>query len=206
MTGSVSVRAWYCGVVLCVAGLAGALAWSSSSPVFAQQPSTGSAQQSTAAPSSGATAQMSFPPVGDLNQVMRGILFPSSNILFDVQTQDPDAQKRVVATDASNVTTRFANVYEPWVVVQIAAIALAESAPLLMAPGRRCENGKPVPVERADWQKYVGGLVEAGRAAYKAAQTRNQETVSEATNVVAEACLNCHQVFRRGGANRCSAP
>ena len=32
---------------------------------------------------------MSFPAAGNLNQVMRGILFPSSNVLFDVQTQDP---------------------------------------------------------------------------------------------------------------------
>jgi hypothetical protein len=207
MTGSVSLRAWYCGVVLSVAGLACALAWSSSSPVFAQQPSTGAAAPSTANASPGATAQTSFPAVGDLNQVMRGILFPNSNILFDVQTQDPGAQKPVVAGDTSNVTTRYGNVYEPWVVVQIAAIALAESAPLLMTPGRRCENGKPVPVDRADWQRYVRELVDAGRAAYKAALTRNQEAVSEATNVVAESCLNCHTAFRNGrtAALRCTA-
>ena len=67
-----------------------------------------------------------------------------------------------------------------WIEVDAAAIALAESAPLLMTPGRRCEIGKPVPVARADWQKYVQGLVEADRAAYRASQRRNQEAVAEA--------------------------
>ena len=36
---------------------------------------------------------MAFPAAGTLNQVMRGVLFPSSNVLFDVQTQDPGARK-----------------------------------------------------------------------------------------------------------------
>jgi hypothetical protein len=31
------------------------------------------------------------------------------------------------------------------------AISIAEAAPLLLSPGRRCENGKLAPVDRADW-------------------------------------------------------
>ena len=155
----------------------------------------------------GAAAAMSFPPVGNLNQVMKGILFPSSNILFDVQTQDPSARKATASvTDASTLTVRYGTVYDPWVLVDVAAISLAESAPLLMTPGRRCENGKPMPIDRADWQKYVQGLVDAGRAAYKASQTRNQETVSEVTNLIQEACFNCHSAYRdrRPAAMRCT--
>jgi mono/diheme cytochrome c family protein len=158
-----------------------------------------------ARPAAGAT--LSFPPVGNMNQLMRGILFPSSNILFDTQTQDPSVKRPATGNDATTVTARYGNIYDPWVLVDIAAIALAESAPLLMTPGRRCENGKPVPVENADWQQYVQGLVEAGRAAYKAAQTRKQEAVAEMTSTVAEACANCHRVYRdrRGAAMRCTA-
>jgi len=59
-----------------------------------------------------------------------------------------------------------------------------------------CENGKPVPVDRADWQQYVQGLVEVGRAAYRASQTRNQEAVGEVTNQISDACANCHRVYR----------
>lgn len=171
-------------------------------------PSTATAASSAAAAPRGATPALSFPAVGNMNQLMRGILFPSANILFDVQTQDPGARKAAASsTDADTLTVRYGNVYDPWILVDVAAISLAESAPLLLTPGRRCENGQPVPVGDAQWQKYVQALVEAGRAAYKAAQTRNQENVSEVTNVVNDACLNCHRTYRdrRRGPTRCTA-
>src|SRR5436190_14089029 len=41
----------------------------------------------------------SFPPAGNLAAVMRGILFPSSNIIFTVQTHDPNEKQ--TAPDAS---------------------------------------------------------------------------------------------------------
>jgi hypothetical protein len=79
---------------------------------------------------------------------------------------------------------------------------------MLMLPGRRCENGKPVPVDRADWQRYVQGLVEVGRAAYKASQSRNIEAVSAVTNDVSDACANCHRIYRDVASNamRCTPP
>jgi hypothetical protein len=89
-----------------------------------------------------------------------------------------------------------ADIYKGWELVDYAAVALAESAPLMLTPGRRCENGKPVPVNDPEWIKYSVELAEAGKAAYKAAQTRNQEAVSEISNLVADSCLNCHQVYR----------
>jgi mono/diheme cytochrome c family protein len=151
-----------------------------------------------------------FPVTGTLNQVMRGILFPSSNVLFDVQTKDPGAGSKggVARADASTTSTRYGDVYAPWVVVDAAAISIAEIGPVLMQAGRRCENGKPVPVDRADWQQYVQGVVDAGRAAYRASQTRNQEAVSDATNVISDACANCHRVYRDvpSAAMRCTPP
>ena len=45
------------------------------------------------------------------------------------------------------------SIYSGWELVDYAAIALAESAPLMLTPGRRCENGKPVPVNDPDWIK-----------------------------------------------------
>ena len=160
-------------------------------------------------PSRPAGTTASFPAVGTVNQVMRGILFPSSNVLFDVQTQDPGARgKGGTRGDAATTTARYGDVYEPWQMVDAAAIAIAESAPLLLTPGRRCENGKPAPVDRADWQQYVQGLVETGRAAYKASQTRDQATVGEVTNQISDACANCHRVYRDRPTNaeRCTPP
>jgi len=151
-----------------------------------------------AAPARTATAGAAvFPVTGTMNQLMRGILFPSSNVLFDVQTQDPGAGSKggTARADASATTTRYGDVYAPWLVVDAAAISIAEIGPVLMQP-RRCENGKPAPVEREDWRRYVQGVVDAGRAAYRASQTRRQEAVSEATNVISDACAACHRVYR----------
>ena len=148
----------------------------------------------------GTSESVSFPPAGNLAQVMRGILFPSSNIIFTVQTHDPGEKKTV--SNAATTEGGFnwmvwgGNIYTGWELVDYAAVALAESAPLMLTPGRRCENGKPVPVTDPEWIKFTNELAEAGRAAYKASQTRNQETVSDVSNLVADSCLNCHQVYR----------
>jgi mono/diheme cytochrome c family protein len=157
-----------------------------------------------------ASSNASFPVTGTLNQVMRGILFPSSNVLFDVQTRDPGAGSKggVARADAATTTTRYGDVYSPWQVVDAAAISIAEIGRVLMEPGRRCENGKPVPVDRDDWKRYVQGVVDAGRAAYRASQTRSQDAVSDATNVISDACANCHRVYRDvpTAAMRCTPP
>jgi len=170
-------------------------------------PATGATQPK---PTQAAAQAPSFPPAGNLAQVMRGILFPSSNIIFTVQTVDPAAKK----SSADNGTTKQeggfnwmlwgADIYKGWELVDYAAVALAESAPLMLTPGRRCENGKPVPVNDPEWIKFSVELAEAGKAAYKASQSRNQEAVSDISSVVADACLHCHQIYRdkRGlGAN-----
>jgi cytochrome c556 len=44
--------------------------------------------------------------------------------------------------------------------------------------------------------KFTLEMMEAGKAAYKASQSRSQEVVSEATNQLSESCLNCHVVYR----------
>ena len=154
----------------------------------------GGAPQSAPAAASAAAA---IPPMGNLAQIMRGILFPSSNIIFSVQGQDPGAPKPPYKQDAGgfNWADWGAGIYPGWELVDYASVAIADSAPLLLVP-RRCENGRAAPVDRADWVKFTQEMVEAARAVFKAAQSRNQEAVSESTNGLADACLNCHVVYR----------
>jgi mono/diheme cytochrome c family protein len=141
-----------------------------------------------------------FPPAGNLAQVMRGILFPSSNLIFNVQSRDPGAPLPQRPADQAAAGFSWvdwgAGVYPGWELVDYAAVALAESAPLMLTPGRRCENGRPVPVQDAEWIKFTQELADVGRAAYKAAQTRKQDVVSDFTSEIADACLHCHQVYR----------
>lgn len=149
----------------------------------------------------GAAQAPTFPPAANMAQLMRGILFPSSNLLFNVQSRDPAAPppprpSSQVTSGAFPWADWGAGIYSGWEIVDYAALALAESAPLMLTPGRRCENGRRVPVEEADWIKFSVELAEAGKAAYKAAQTRKQEAVSEVTDVVATACSHCHEAYR----------
>ena len=146
---------------------------------------------------SGLLTASSAPPVGNLAEVMRGILFPSSNLLFNAQIQDPGLPHETFdATNNFSWVEWGAGIYSGWQIVDYAAIALAEASPLFLTPGRLCENGQPVPVEQEDWIQYTADMIEAGKAAYRAAQTRDQATVSEVTNVIADACYNCHEAYR----------
>src|SRR5262249_51085735 len=63
---------------------------------------------------------------GDLAQVMRGILFPNSNLIFDAQQNDPGAPPKKAAEAGGGASSTFANIYTGWQVVENAAIALAE--------------------------------------------------------------------------------
>ena len=49
---------------------------------------------------------------------------------------------------------------------------------------------------REDLARTEAELAEAGKAAYRASQSRNREAVSEVTNRIADACLRCHEVYR----------
>ena len=142
----------------------------------------------------------SFPAVGTMLQVMRAIVFPNANLIFNVQTHDPSERQAPTENKSGegiNWVAWGSNLYSPWELVDYAAVTLAESAPLMLTPGRKCENGKPVPVNDPDWIKFTQELAEAGKTAYKASQTRSQEAVSDATNVINDACQHCHQVYRR---------
>jgi len=151
---------------------------------------------------------LSLPASGNVAQVMRGILFPSANLLFSVQTLDPGAKKPAANAAAPTGTVDWltwgGSVYRGWEMVDYAAISIAESATLMLTPGRRCENGKPVPVTDPDWIKFTQQLADAGKAAYQASQTRNQEIASESTNQLNDSCMSCHRIFR--GRTHCVKP
>jgi len=164
--------------------------------------------QTANAPATVAAAEpvTDFPPAADLLQLMRGIMFPNSNIIFTVQTHDPAEKKKAGAAGGDSGFNWAAwgnDLYSGWDIVDYAALALAESAPLMLTPGRRCQNGKPVPVDDPDWIRFTKEMAQVGRAVYRAAQTRDQQKVSDMSGDVADSCLHCHQVFRdrfrRGG-------
>ena len=142
-----------------------------------------------------ATSSFTPQPYANLAQVMRGIPFTFSNIVFDAQAQDPGAPRPPAAVTAG-ATETFKNVYGGWQEVENSALALAEASNLLMIPGRLCENGKPVPVQDEPYRKAAEGLAAAGRAAYKAAQSKSMDAILEVSETVSAACSNCHEPYR----------
>ena len=130
----------------------------------------------------------------NLAQVMQGIQFPASNLIFDTQSNDPGAKP--ADKGGSGATSAYSGVYGGWKAVENAAIAISETANLIMIPGRLCQNGRPVPLDRADFQKFAQGLADAGQAALKAAQSKNLDAMVDVSGTVSDACAACHEVYR----------
>jgi len=169
-------------------------------------PTTRAAPPAAAASAAPSLAQ----PEGNLAELMRAIAFPASNIIFNVQVKNPDNQpKKPPASSPFDYAEWGATVYPGWLAVDQAAVAITESAPLLLTPGRRCQNGRPAPVDRPDWKQFVAALADVGRVAHRASQARDFEAFVDISDKLNDACANCHKVYRDkggtegSGASRC---
>ena len=141
------------------------------------------------------------PPQGNLAELMRAIAFPNSNILFNLQVKDPGTQPKKQPGNTLDYVDWGSTVYQGWLAVDQAAVAITETAPLFLTPGRLCQNGKPVPVDRADWKQYVAALEEVGQRAYRESKARNYAAFGEIAEKLNDTCANCHKVYRdKGGA------
>src|SRR5262249_5656695 len=107
----------------------------------------------------------------DLNQLMRGVLYPAANVVFFAQADNPGEVKPVPGQDPSMATDPLTSTFGGWLAIENAALALAESANLLLIPGRVCSNGTPVPIKDPAWATFAQAVRDAGMKAYKAAQT-----------------------------------
>ena len=154
---------------------------------------------------------VAFPPTGTLNHLMRGVFFPNSNLLFTVQTRDPAAP--VPPPDPAAKGAGFSvfewgqGIYTGWSVIENAATALADAAPLMLSPGLRCENGRLAPITEPDWIRFTEQMVSVAKRGYRLVQTKNQEAVSEWTGDLSDACAACHGTYRDvGGRGRGANP
>ena len=156
------------------------------------------AQTAPKGPARGAAKQApaTMQPQADLRQLMRGILFPASNVIFAAQNDNPADLKIAPGKDPALATDPLVSTYGGWQAVENASLSLAEAANLLMVPGRKCANGLPAPMNNPDWPKFVQGLRDAGMKAYAAAQSKNQDKILDAADTMTTACANCHDKWR----------
>jgi hypothetical protein len=138
-------------------------------------------------------------------QLMRAFPFPHSNVLFDAQSRDPEGEEKKQSMSYSVYRWQDSDTYAGWQGVENSALALSEMAPLLLIP-RQCSNGKPAPVDQADWKAAVQGLVETGEAGQKAALTKSVDEMLNFGEKLANACAACHDKYRDvdlSGGERC---
>jgi hypothetical protein len=109
-----------------------------------------------------------FQPVGSVRQLMLGIVAPTSDVIFKVPNNAPKNDQE-------------------WTTVQNSALILAETGNLLMLPGRAKDRG--------EWMKNAKALVDAGSAAFKAANAKNANALSDIGDKIDETCESCHAKY-----------
>jgi hypothetical protein len=142
----------------------------------------------------------------DLNQLMRGVLYPAANVVFSAQADDPGDVKFIPGHDPAMSTDPLTSTFGGWLAVENAALALAESANLLSMPGRSCSNGAPAPTKDPAWAMFVQELRNVSMKAYGAAQAKDQDKMIDISETLSAACAGCHRKWRdrRTPANRCT--
>lgn len=123
--------------------------------------------------------QPEFKPVANIKQLMVASLGPSSEIVFD-------SVGTVVS--AEGVQEIAPKNDEEWANVRNHALMLAESGNLLMMAGRAKDQRK--------WTDLSREPIEAGTAAFQAAQGKNAQALLEAGGRLTEVCDNCHTLYR----------
>ena len=167
----------------------------------------------SAAAGTGAVASTSRVPTGTVNQLMRGVFFGSSNLIFSVQEVDPvmlPPQPPASRPEGLTIFDWGQSVYTGWPVVENAAAALADASLIMMQPGLRCENGRLAPNAEPDWIRFTDRMIAVAKRTYRLAQTRDKEAVSEYTLELSNTCNACHLTYRdvggRGRGRGANAP
>ena len=146
------------------------------------------------------------PPVyADLNQLMRGVLYPAANVVFSAQADNPGEIKFVPGHDPNMSTDPLTSSFGGWQAVENAALALAESATLLTNASRHCSNGVAVPTKDPAWAAFVQEVRDASMKAYAGAKAKDQDKMIETADALSTSCSGCHRKFRdrKAPENRC---
>jgi Lipocalin-like domain len=147
-------------VPLAVAAMIGA----ASSAAARQGTTTSSAPQSTAAPGPARPAI-----VATMSDLMVKVIYPASDAIFYITTRQPASESE-------------------WDELQGKALLVAESANLLMMPGRARDEDR--------WMQDAKLMLDVGRAAYRAARAKDLAALEALNDQLYESCTSCHQHYR----------
>ena len=97
------------------------------------------------------------------------MIYPTSDAVFYISSRTPK-------TDAE------------WAELQAKTLTLAESANLLMMPGRARDQDQ--------WMKDARLMLDAGWAAFKAAKAKDVAALEALSDQLYESCVTCHKNYR----------
>ena len=109
--------------------------------------------------------------VGSMSDLMVKIIYPTSDALFYIESRTP-------TNDAE------------WNAFEGQMLTLAESANLLMMPGRARDQKQ--------WMADAKLMLDAGALAVKAVKTKNVESIAALSDQLLESCTTCHKHYRPG--------
>ena len=97
------------------------------------------------------------------------IIYPASDAIFYITTREPKTEAE-------------------WGELQGKALAVAESANLLMMPGRARDQDR--------WMQDAKLMLDAGRAAFRAARAKDVAALDALNDQLYTSCTSCHQHYR----------
>jgi hypothetical protein len=162
-------------VVVLLIGAASLFAQQSASP---SAPSAGQAPAPNAGRGTPPAATPYTPPtvaaqgmkyVGTMSELMINLIYPTSDAILYVSSRTP-------TNDVE------------WNDLRAKALVLAESANLLMMPGRARDQGK--------WMEYSKAMLDAAQKAFIAAKAHDADAIAELNDPVYQSCTQCHLQYR----------
>ena len=108
--------------------------------------------------------------VGTMSELMVRIIYPASDALFYIESRTPK-------TDAE------------WGALEGQALMLAESANLLMMPGRARDQ--------KEWMTYSRLMLDSSADALAAAKKKDVDGIVLTGERLLESCTACHKAYRR---------
>ena len=125
-------------------------------------------------------ADVTTTPVANVKQIMAAITGPSAGVIYGAVS---------TTVTAAGITEVAPQNDEEWAAIGNSAAALAESANLLMTDSRAVDKG--------DWITLSQQLVDASKAAIKAADEKSTSGILDAGGPINETCDNCHEKYQR---------
>jgi hypothetical protein len=116
-----------------------------------------------------------FRPVASVDEVMDGIVIPSSQAVFDAVVYSNGELVESPRTD------------DDWFALRIHALAVAEAGNLLLMPPRAKDTG--------DWSKFSRAMIDSAFEVARAAEAKDIERVLQTGVTMYTACTGCHAKY-----------